>query len=577
MAEAAAETQTAKPPKPKFDLLCDRWGALELAYNKPKARHEEIGEYVAPDRTSFTTQAESSKGGRRDQKILDATATDSAGKLTAAIETGVFSPAREWARITTTLGEDVATEYLYDVQKKFFYVMAKSNLYKGLGSITRDDVEFGTGVLWMESDPVTVVRGTHFPVGSYRIATNDRGQVDTVYRRFEMTTGQMVRKFGKAACSFEVQQEWDQEKYDCYHWVQHSCEPRTLREYGKIDKKNKPWQSCWLEISSKDKKLLEESGFDKKPFICIRWDYVGQNPYGIGCPAMQSIGDTKQLQDFTTAGASAVAQIIKPALNVPAGLNASIVPGAKNHIPGNGSQKVEPTVVVPPQVGAVIREEKGDLRARIRQAYLNNVLFFLTGEPTGRDVQKTAEEIRARKDEGLLQLSSAYKIMSDEGLDPLVDFVLYEMQVQGIIDPPPQDLHQPDGRGGVRAEVQVEYINNLAAAQKLLGISAVERLINSALGMYQGTQDPSILDNIDFDAAIHLLAETLGVKPSLVRADDVVKAMRDARAKAQQQKAAADQAAQSATAMKEMSQTDPETLDQLGQRFGPYAQSQVRF
>jgi hypothetical protein len=577
MAEAAAETQPAVPQKPKFDLLCDRWGALELVYTKPRARQEEIGEYVAPDRTSFTTQAESSKGGRRDQMILDSTATDSSGKLTAAIETGVFSPAREWARITTTLGEDVATEYLYDVQSKFFHTMAKSNLYKCLGSITRDDVEFSTGVMWMESDPVTVVRGTHFPVGSYRIATNERGQVDTVYRRFEMTTGQMVRKFGKAACSPEVQQEWDKQSYDVYHWVQHSCEPRTLRQYGKIDKKNKPWQSCWLELNSKDKKLLEESGFDKKPFICIRWDYIGQNPYGIGCPAMQSIGDTKQLQDFTNAGASAVAQILKPALNVPAGLNASIVPGTKNHLPGNSNAKIEPTVVVPPQVGTVIREEKAELRGRIRQAYLNNVLFFLTGEPTAQSVQKTATEIQARKDEGLLQLSSAYKILSDEGLDPMVDFVLYEMQVQGIIGPPPEDLHQPDGRGGVRAEVQVEYINNLAAAQKLLGISAVERLINSTLGMYQGTQDPSILDNIDFDAAVHLLAETLGVKPSLVRAEDVVKAMRDARAKAQQQKAAAEQAQQSASALKDMSQTDPETLDQLGQRYGPVAQAQLRF
>ena len=40
-------------------------------------------------------------------------------------------------------------------------------------------------------------------------------------------------------------------------------EPRQLREYGKLDRKNKPWQSCWLEVSSEDKtKLLRESGFD---------------------------------------------------------------------------------------------------------------------------------------------------------------------------------------------------------------------------------------------------------------------------------------------------------------------------
>jgi hypothetical protein len=170
----------------KTKKRCSR--ALRRARQRPttwKARHEEIIDYVAPDRTSFTTQSETSEGRparpedpRRDRdRLLDK-------KLTAAIETGVFSPAREWCRITTTLGEDVAAEYLYDVQKKFFYVMAKSNLYKGLGAIIARRRRVRHRRALARADPVTsVVRGIHFPVGSYRIATNARGQVDTVYRR----------------------------------------------------------------------------------------------------------------------------------------------------------------------------------------------------------------------------------------------------------------------------------------------------------------------------------------------------------------------------------------------------------
>jgi hypothetical protein len=34
---------------------------------------------------------------------------------------------------------------------------------------------------------------------------------------------------------------------------------------------------------------------------------------------MQAIGDVKQLQDFTNAGASVTALILKPPMNVPAG------------------------------------------------------------------------------------------------------------------------------------------------------------------------------------------------------------------------------------------------------------------
>lgn len=580
MAEAQAQTKPPKkkPSKTERERLMERWATLDSQYATWRARHMELVNYGAPDRSAFVGRDQPNIGTRKDHSILDSTAVDCAKKLTSSIETGVFSPAREWARFTTTIGDDVATEYLHDTQTKFFYVMAKSNLYKGLGAIVRDDVDVGTGVLWIEEDPHSIVRGIHFPVGSYRLASNATGRIDTVYRRFEMSTGQMVREFGYDQCSSTVQQEWDDEKYDVWHWVQHSCEPRELRQYGKIDARNKPWSSCWVEVDCLEKdKFLRESGFDEQPFVVARWDYIGQNAYGTDCPGMQAIGDNKQLQDFTNASASAVALILKPPMNVPAGLTkASAVPGARNEMPGNTGSRMEPSIVVPPATVEVIAAEKAELRGRIRQAYLNNILFFLTGEPSQQDVQKTATEIQARKDEGLLQISSAYKIFSDEVLDPLSNRVLAIMQRRGMLDPPPQDLHQVHHDGSVHAEVHVEYINNLAAAQKLLGISAVERLVNSAIGMFQGTEDPSVLDNVDFDAAIHILADTLGVKPMLVRNEDVVKAMRAARQQAQQQQVAAQQAQQSAAALQKVSQVDPDNLDELGQRFGPYAQAQLR-
>lgn len=583
-----------KPAKTKKELLLERYGSLDNEYSTWRPRHEEIIDNVQPDRGAFVGRDQPNKGTRRDQFILDATASDADRKLRAAISTGVVSPAREWLRMQSTLGATVAPDYLYDVQTKFYSVMAKSNLYKGLDAIIGDDTGPGTGVLWLEEDAKTHVRGIHFPVGSYRLSTDARGRADTLFRRFDMKVGNLVREFcGPGGAPMEPDQEepdfsnvskrvkdaWEQQHFDEYVLVQHSVEPRQLRQYGKLDAKNKPWSSCWLEVNAEDQtKLLRESGFAKQPFVVARWDYVGQNAYGTDSPSMMAIGDIKQLQSFTMASAKMVAKIVDPPMNKPPSMmNASIVPGASNPLPANSTAKFEPSMLVPPQALEATYQEKQDLRARIRQAYLNNVLFYLTGEVGARDVQKTAEEIRARKDEGLLQLSGAYKIFSDEVLDPLVEFVLDVMQRHGLIDPPPSELHEVDHTGEVHATVAVEYINNLAAAQKLLGISAVERLINSAIGMFSGTQDPSILDNVDFDQVIHILADTLGVKPSLVRAADVVKALRDARQQAQQAKAQGEAMVQGAGAVKDISQVDPAQLDALAQRFGPYAQTQVRF
>jgi hypothetical protein len=152
-------------------------------------------------------------------------------------------------------------------------------------------------------------------------------------------------------------------------------------------------------------------------------------------------------------------------------MNASIVPGAKNHLPGNSTQKVEALRSGPAAVGPDIATEKAELRGRIRQAFLNNILFFLTGEPTQQDAQKTARRSTRARTRGSCSSRAPTRSSPTRASTRWSTSSCYEMQVQGIIEPPPEDLHQDDGRGGVRAEVHVEYINNLAAAQKLLGIS----------------------------------------------------------------------------------------------------------
>jgi hypothetical protein len=104
---------------------------------------------VQPDRGAFVGRDQPNNGTRRDQFILDATG---ATRTRSSARRSRPASSRR-ARVVpdqSTLGATVAAEYLHDVQTKFYSVMAKSNLYKGLDALVADDTGPGTGVLWLE-------------------------------------------------------------------------------------------------------------------------------------------------------------------------------------------------------------------------------------------------------------------------------------------------------------------------------------------------------------------------------------------------------------------------------------------
>jgi len=114
-----------------------------------------------------------------------------------------------------------------------------------------------------------------------------------------------------------------------------------------------------------------------------------------------------------------------------------------------------------------------------------------------------------------------------EFLNPLIDRMFGIMLRHGALPKPPDVLVQAG------AQIDVQYEGPLAKSQRLAEVEGLERL--QALVVNAATLDPSIVDNIDYDEAIHLAADVLGVPPKLLRDPDDVKKMRDQRAQQQAQ------------------------------------------
>jgi hypothetical protein len=115
--------------------------------------------------------------------------------------------------------------------------------------------------------------------------------------------------------------------------------------------------------------------------------------------------------------------------------------------------------------------------------------------------------------------------LNQDLLDPLIDISFYEHMAQGLFPQVPKELE------GVN--LKVEYISLMAQAQKMVGISAIER--TSAFIAQIGQVDPSALDKFNTDEAVELYAESTGVNPRLIRTDEETFMYRQEKAKAIQQ------------------------------------------
>ncbi len=64
----------------------------------------ELSQYILPRRSRFTT-TDTNKGDKRNQSIIDSTATEAAGICAAGMHSGVTSPARPWFKLGVADGD----------------------------------------------------------------------------------------------------------------------------------------------------------------------------------------------------------------------------------------------------------------------------------------------------------------------------------------------------------------------------------------------------------------------------------------------------------------------------------------
>lgn len=518
----------------------------------------EISRFIIPRNGRFLDN-EHNDGSKRNQDILDSTGTRALRILAAGMMAGMTSPARPWFRLTTPDPElaerQPVKEWLHEVTERMRSVYARSNAYRALHASYEELGAFGTGpVLWME-DFNTVMRGYPMTAGEYRLAQDGRFVVDTLYRDFQMTVGQMVAEFGRKNVSDPVRNQYDNGNYDDWRKVVHAIEPRRDRDVSKKDAKNKPWRSVYFEPGGDKEHFLRESGFDEFPVTAPRWARVGNDVYGRS-PGMEALPDVRQLQHEQKRKGLAIDLLTNPPVNAPAEMKGMVdtMPGGVNYTETADQGKyVQPVFQTGLDLNALF-QDVAEVKQRINETFYADLFLMISNDQRSNI---TAREIQEQNEEKLLMLGPVLERLHSEQLDPLIDRTFSIMLRNGLVPPPPPELQGMD--------LKVEYVSMLAQSQKAVATQSLDRYVGMIGSLAQ--MDQRALDKMNTDQVVDSYSEMLGVPPDTVVGNDQAALIRQQRQQQQQQAQAMQGVQDTAEAAETLSKADTGGNNALTQMF----------
>lgn len=521
------------------------WVQLETERSSWTPHWRDLADFILPRRVRFNV-TDRNRGDKRNQKIINNTATLAARTLRSGMTAGLTSPARPWFKLSLfeadLLDNDEVKYWLDDVTRRMNAVMSRSNLYNCLPIGYGDIGVFGTAAMSVLEDDEKVFRCGNPPIGSYVLSNNERGIVDVFGRECEMTVRQIVMRFAKTReksgslvwdnISSTVKTAWERDQFEMAIPVKHFVMPNEMYDPYALEPKFKKFRSVYYEDGSQIDKFLSESGYDEFPILAFRWDVLGEDAYGTS-PGMDALGDSKALQTLERRKAQADEKKVNPPMTGPSSLRnqkATLLAGDVTYVDvREGQQGFRPAHETNFSTKeAVLDIEKH--QQRIQRAFYEDLFLMLTLSDRR---EMTAREVQERHEEKLVMLGPVMERLNDELLDPMIDRVFAIMDRRGMIPPPPSVL-----QGG--SPLKVEYVSLMAQAQKMVNIAGMERFATFVTNL--AAIDPAVTIKANTDYMIEDYADALSQPPRVLRTDEEVAAIREE----QRRMAAAQQRAENA-------------------------------
>jgi hypothetical protein len=527
--------------------LQKRFDRLKSNRQNWESHWQEVADYMQPRKADVTKTR--SKGDKRTELVFDSSPMQAVELLAASLHGMLTNPATPWFSLKfkglDLEGDDDAKAWLEQATEIMYTAFNRSNFQQEIFELYHDLITFGTAAMFVEEDEEDVLKFSTRHINEMYISENDKGRIDTIFRKFKLTARAAIQKFG-ADVSTNIVTTSRKDPYEEVDII-HAVYPRSDFDPRKQDKENMPFESVYFEAGTGDE--LSVSGFREFPFVVPRYLKASHEIYGRS-PAMTALPDVKMLNEMSKTTIKSAQKQVDPPLLVPDDgfiLPVRTVPGGLNFYRAGTRDRIETlNIGANTPLGLNMEEQRRD---SIRNAFYVNQLMMQNGP------QMTATEVIQRNEEKMRLLGPVLGRLQSELLKPLIDRAFSLILRKNLFPQAPDFLAGQD--------IEIEYVSPLAKAQKSTELQSIMRGIE-ILGSLANVAP--VFDHVNMDKLVKHLMDVVGVPQKVLKSESEVQADRQAAQEQQaqqQQMAQMQQLAETAGAAAPMAKALPEEAKAL--------------
>jgi len=520
-------------------------GVLENERNPWDLPNKDIATYIIPGRGRWVGDGvEPNYGGNKHEDIYNEVGIYAIRIPVAGMIHGLSSPVGDWFRFSID-DKDLmkfgpVKEHLKLRADGFKALFQKSNFYTSLYVIYEEEIGFGQAVALIDEDFETLIHFNVLTAGEYVLNANARKRIDTLGRRYYSQVGSMADKFGLEKLSLSSQSSY---KENPFAWKKliHFIEPNKDHDERQMD--SFAYKSIYFEDGHDD--ILMKSGYFEKPFVSPRFKQTAENVYGYGL-GRDTIGSIKSIQSMEEDAYLAISRGADPPMMGHSSFIAMLDTSAGAYNPVSDVNKLEGirSIYDRTDFDLLSVEAKIDRVAQsVGRGFFNDIFLYLMNNPNA-----TATEILERKSEKIILLGPVITRQQTELFTPMFDRVHGIAERANYFPPPPPELFDH--------ELEVDYVSQLAIAQKMSMMDSTYGYIGLAAQLQQLDTNHPVNDNIDADKVMEEGADRLGVA-DLQRGSEEREDIRKTRAEEMEKRAQVEQMAQMAGAVKDVASVNP--------------------
>jgi hypothetical protein len=499
---------------------------------------EEIAELILPTaRNTFYFGSYNAPGQKKTQQQVDATGALALHRFCAIADSLVTPRNMQWHGLqgndyvmkdrASRLWFENATRTLfrqrYDSNANF--AAQNYNNWQSLGA-------FGNATMFVDKydnrwhGGGRGLRYKAVPLGETFFGENHQGKVDRMYRWFRMTAYQAAQKWGKDALPPNLLAALDKDQTALFNFI-HCVKPR-IDDYDPdaLDARAMPFCSYYISLEGRCL-MQEEGGFRVFPYAVSRYDQApgeveGRGPGNIVLPSLKTLNAQKVT--FLKQGHRAADPVLLIADDGLVGMN--MRPGAQNK--GGVSPDGKALVHTLPTGDIQISEKMmGEERGIVDDVFLVSLFKVLSEHPN-----MTATQVIELVNEKGMLVAPTLGRQHTEYVGSLVERELDLLTEMRMLDPMPPRLREAMG------EYEVTDTSPLSLAARAGNAAGFLRTLEQVRELVNITQDTSLLDPFNFDAATPEIAQINNVPERWMADDNQIAQKRQARAKTQAQQAA---------------------------------------